>query len=149
MTSNVILQTVLNIEDGEHGLKYLKIVKSPSGPHYVVDVMFLRGLRLTTDIEPGMSSKNIGEDLDRKLLQYRAGEYDRLKPSVDYISEVAVRALSDYEGKITAKLLHEKLLQEAWDEQRFAVFIRRIDPKKVLSYEQALESLSQVFTPSA
>jgi hypothetical protein len=145
MTQPPVIQPILNVQDGLFGLRYLKIVKSPTGPHYIVDVMFKMGLRLTADILPGMPVQDIGDTLDKKLQTHRPSEYHDIKPAVDFVSECAGRALSDEFGKIAEKQLNEEALREAWEMTLFRRYLRRLDPKRVLEYEQAMEYLGEVY----
>lgn len=143
-----IVQSILNVQDGLFGLRYLKIVKSPTGPHFIVDVMFKMGLRLTADILPGMPVQSIGDTLDGKLQTHRPSEYHEIKPAVDFVSECAGRALSDEWGKIAERKLNEEAVREAWEMTLFRRYLRTIDPKRVLEYEQALQYLEIVYSGS-
>ncbi len=140
-----VIETILNITDGQFGLRYLKIFKSPSTGNYVLDIMFAKGLRLTTDVVPGSQASNIGEDLLHKLQTYRSSEFHVLSPVIKLIAECATRALADYEGKIVERALHEKLLREVWEEQSFYRWLRGFDPKHKLSFEQALEVMDPIY----
>ena len=145
MNQPVVIQAILNVQDGLFGLRYLKIVKSPSGPHYIVDVMFKHGLRLTADVVPGQPVKSIGEELDTKLWTYRNTEYNELKPVVDFVSECAGRVLSDEFGKIVERKLHEDAIREAWEMSLFRRYIKAIDPRRLIEYEQVLEIVDQLY----
>ena len=140
-----VLQTILNVSDGLYGIRYLKIVKSQMGPHYVVDVMFTMGLRLTTDILPGDPSKNIIEDLDHKLQMFRPSGYDEIMPAIEFISECASRALSDEMGRIAAKQLHEETMKEAWNLTLFRRWLKTVDRECRIEYERAIEIVEDSF----
>jgi hypothetical protein len=137
-----ILQTVFNITDGQYGLRYVKIVKSPNGPHYVLDMMFTKGLRLFVNVTPGQSVQGIGPELEIQLMQYRASEYDIIKPSIDFVAECASRALADEFGKVVQRQLEEETLRVAWEQTRFHRFLRILDPQMKLPYEFAERALS-------
>ena len=145
MISQPIIQTILNVVDGRYGLRYLKIVKSPSGPHYIVDVMFKRGFRLTADVIPGHHAKGIGEELDAKLQAHRPGEYETIHPAIEFVADCASRALSDEHGVIIEKHLHEDLLKEAWEMTTFRRLLKSIDPKAELDYEKVEPELQAIF----
>jgi len=145
MTKPVIIQTILNVQDGLFGIRYLKIVKSPSGPHFIVDVMFKHGLRLIADVIPGQPVKSIGDELDNKLRIHRHTEYAELKPVVDFVAECAVRVLADESGKIAERKLHEDAIREAWDMSLFRRYIKSIDPKRLIEYEEVLETVAQLY----
>src|SRR5512135_3489748 len=149
MTQQPPVQTILNVQDGLLGLRYLKIVKSASGPHYVVDVMFKMGLRLTTDVSPGMPVNNIGEELDRKLRIHRPSEYAKITPAVDFVSDVASRVLSDEFGQIAERRLREDAIREAWEMTLFRNQLKTIDPRRILQYEYALECLEMLYSGSS
>ncbi len=145
MSEAPVIETILNITDGQFGLRYLKIVKSPSMGHYVLDIMFAKGLRLTTDVVPGEKSSQMKEDLLRKLRTHRSSEYDIMAPVIKLVTDCATRALSDHEGRIVARALHEKTLKEVWEEQSFYRWLCAFDPKHKLSFEQALDVLEPLY----
>lgn len=145
MIQQPLIQTILNVADGRYGLRYLKIVKSPSGPHYIVDVMFKRGLRLTANVVLGHPAKGIGEELAAKLQECRPGEYDQIYPTIEFVSDCASRALSDERGIIVEKHLHEELMKEAWEMTLFRRLLRTIDPKTELDYEKIHPELENIF----
>jgi hypothetical protein len=136
-----VIQSILNVNDGLFGLRYVKIVKSPTGQHFIMDVMFRFGLRLTADIIPGMPIASIGETLDSKLQTHRPGEYCEIKPSVDFVSECVGRALSDEFGKIAERQLNGEAFREAWEMTLFRRHMKTLDPRRTLQYEDALRFL--------
>ena len=145
MIPQLPIQAILNVTDGRYGLRYLKIVKSPNGPHYIVDVMFKKGLRLTADVLPGRPAKNIGVELTDKLRAYRPGEFDQIYPAVAFVSDCAARALSDESGIVVERQLHADLMKEAWEMTLFRRLLRTIDPKSVLDYERIQLELESIF----
>ena len=140
-----VIQTILNVSDGLYGLRYLKIVKSPSGPHFIVDVMFKAGLRLTSDILPGQPAKNIGQDLDTKAQIHRATDYEVLKPAIAFVAECSERVLSGENGLIAECQLHENTLREAWEMTLFRRYMTVIDPRRQTSFEKAEETLRNLY----
>jgi hypothetical protein len=139
------VQTLLNVQDGLYGLRYLKIVKSPTGPHYIVDVMFTMGLRLTADVLPGQDAKLIGKELDNKLQTHRPGEYREIKPAVDFVSDVAIRVLSDEFGQVAERKLREEAIKEAWEMTLFRRFLKGLDPRHLLEYEEVLVEMNGLY----
>ncbi len=127
------------------GLRYLKIVKSPTGPHFIIDIMFTGGLRLTTNIIPGQMAKIIGEDLDSKIKDHRFSEYHILKPTVDLVAECSERVLADKDGIITECQLHADSIRNAWEMTLFRRYLKTIDPKRITEYETALKALDDVY----
>jgi len=144
MTTKPILQSIVLI-NGEYGLKYLKLVKSPSGSHHVIDVMFMKGLRLTTNLVDGESISEVKKDFTRQILQYREQESGTLLPIVDIIAECAARALSDEKGRIAKQIRDEMAMKEAWESTLLAILMRRIDPSTCLKYEEVEQMLQEVY----
>lgn len=136
-----VLQTVLNFKGGKFGLRYLKIVKSPSGLHYVLDVMFKAGLRVTENVVIGNSAEQIGVGLHAQVQQYRPTGYDSIKPAIDFIAACATRALSDYSGLITEMQLDESTLRNAWEQTAFDQYLALRDPKSFWLYESILQEI--------
>lgn len=145
MNQPAVIQTILNVQDGLFGIRYLKIVKSPTDPHFVIDVMFKHGLRLTADVVPGQPVTSIGDELDTKLRVYRHTEYDKIKPAVDFVAECAGRVLADGFGKIAERKLHEDAIREAWEMSLFRGYIKTIDPRRLVEYDQVLEIVDQLY----
>jgi hypothetical protein len=145
MTDQTAVQAILNVDDGLFGLRYLKIVKSPTGPHFIVDVMFKRGLRLTSNIEPGYHVSNIGKELDEKARFYRSSDYDNIKPAIDFVSECAGRVLSDENGRVAECQLHADVIRQAWEMTRFRRFVKVIDPSRKLEFEQTTADLKALY----
>jgi hypothetical protein len=140
-----VVQTILNVTDGLFGLRYLKVVKSPSGPHFIVDVMFKRGLRLTSDILPGQPASQIGVDLKDKLRTHRATEYDEILPAVEFVSECSERVLSDAFGIIAECQLREEAMREAWEMTLFRRYIKLIDPRRQFKFEKVVDELRALY----
>jgi hypothetical protein len=145
MIQQPLVQTILNVNDGQFGLRYLKIVKSPTGPHFVVDVMFKKGFRITADVVPGNSAKSIGQELDSKTQQYRSIDYDEIKPAIEFVAECVERVLSDEQGKIAACQLHEDTIREAWEMTLFRRFLKVIDPRRQIEFEEATKNLESIY----
>ncbi len=145
MIQQPVVQTILNVQDGLYGLRYLKIVKSPGGPHFVIDVMFKRGFRITADVVPGNLAKSIGFELDAKTRQYRWGDYEEIKPAIEFVAECAERVLSDERGKIAECQLHEDAIREAWEMTLFRRYINVIDPRRQVTFEEATIDLKEIY----
>jgi len=146
-TPQPVLQSTVLV-DGEYGLKYLKLVKSPSGPHHIIDVMFRKGLRLTTNLIDGLPMSEIKEDLVRQIDLYRSHERDQLIPVVDVIVECAMRAMTDEKGRIAKQIRDEMTMKEAWESTLFAILLRKIDKGVHISFEDADEILKKMYASS-
>jgi hypothetical protein len=139
------MQTILNIRDGSYGLRYLKIVKSSNGPHYVIDVMFTMGFRIFVDVLPGDRVSKIGLELTDKLYIHRPSEASNIKPSIDFVAECMSRVLSDERGLIAARHLESDTLREAWDATLFRCLLLAVDPNRTLDYETVIEAVELEF----
>jgi len=135
----------VTLTTNEFGIRSLSIVKSPNGPHFVVDVMFKRGFRITADVVPGNLAKSIGFELDAKTRQYRFGDYDEIKPAIEFVAECAERVLSDEHGKIAECQLSEDAIREAWEMTLFRRYINVIDSRRQIGFESAVADLQSIY----
>ena len=140
-----VLQSTVLI-NGEYGLKYLKLVKSPSGPHYIIDVMFQKGLRLTSNLVDGQMMSDVKADLSRQIEIYRPHEKNVLLPAVDVIVECAMRALTDEKGRIAKQIRDEMTMKEAWESTLFAILLRKVDKNVYVKFEDVEEILKKIYT---
>src|SRR5580704_10610190 len=116
-----MIQIVLNVKK-QFGISYLKIVKSPTGPHYIIDMMFKHGLRLTSNFMPGDKVLDSKIELEEKVMIHRATEYNQIQPTIEFIMNVLLLALSDEKGRILESRLQEDILQKAWEISLFREF---------------------------
>jgi len=137
-----VIQSVLSLRDDAHGFRYLKLTKSQVGPHFVLDIMFVKGLRLTVDLFPGKNTNEINPELTLKLMSYRACDYSSIKPYIDFVSECVTFALSDGDGKISEQQLHSNSLNEAWSMALFKKLLITTDPERLIDYELANQILT-------
>ena len=145
MTPQPTVQAILNVEDGLFGLRHLRIVRSPVGKHFVVDVMFKHGLRLTSNIEPGHPVDNIGKELDQQAQFYRQSDYNNIKPAIDFAAECVSRVLTDKNGKVAECQLDADMIKEAWEMTRFRRLVKTVDGKRRLDFETASEDLKAFY----
>ncbi len=144
-----VVQSIFEIHDRSLGVQYIKLVKSPTGPHYIIDVMFFTGLRLTVDLFPGDSSKKLGDELREKVAFYRASSVDQLSDVISLIAECGERAMSDHVKAEELERMSALLMKRLWEETSFARLLRSVPILRRLEYEEALRLLSEFYPQPA
>ncbi len=143
-----VVQSVFELQDRDVGVQYVKLVKSPTGPHHIIDVMFVTGLRLTVDLYPGDSSKKLGEELLQKSRMYRASSAPHLEEAIGMIAECGERAMSDRVVQNELDVMNSELMKQLWEETALARSIR--SPLLCgLEYEDALAVLREFYPGAA
>jgi len=144
-----VVQSIFELQDKSIGVQYIKLVKSPSGPHHIIDVMFFTGLRLTVDLYPGDSSKKLGDELREKVAFYRASSVDQLSEAISLIADCGERAMSEHIKQQELEQMNASLMKRLWEEAAFSRLLRSAPLLRRLEYEDALKILEGTYPSEA
>jgi hypothetical protein len=144
-----IVQSIFELQDKSIGIQYIKLVKSPTGPHYIIDVMFFTGLRLTVDLFPGDSSKKLGDELREKVAFYRVSSVDQLSEAISIISDCGQRAMSEHVKQEELEQMNALLMKQLWEEAAFSRILSSAPILRRVEYEDAVRFLAEFYPSEA
>lgn len=142
-----VLETV-ELEVEELGMRYVKLVKRPSDGTPILDVMFLKGLRLTVDIADGMEVDGIEESLRSQIREFRPASWTDMEDALTAVVRVAKTTLGGSDGRVIPfkfdsekKAEREAELRYRWSESLFFVWLKKSGLIERHPYELAVEAL--------
>jgi hypothetical protein len=142
-----VLETV-ELEVADLGMRYVKLVRRPSDGTPILDVMFMKGLRLTVDISDGMETDEIERSLRSQLQEFRPASWSDMEDAMTAVVRVAKATLGGSDGKVVPyrfdsekKAEREAELRYRWSESLFFVWLKKSGLIDRHPYELAVEAL--------
>jgi hypothetical protein len=141
------LTPCMELSDETLGIRYLKVVKSPTQDCHVLDVMFSSGLRVTVDLFDGDHRGKVFDDLTTKVHMLRptlTSELETMSEAIHIVSDCMIRTMSGSDG-----LLHPPgdcdEVVATWFQSSLVRRIRLCPGQKYVEYEEALEILRECY----